>query len=52
MLQEYAYLCNERNRLLAGEDDDTEDFEWVEMVDFKTGTTQRYKKYKNAGSKI
>lgn len=52
MLQEYAYLCNERNRLLAGEDDDSDDFEWVEMIDFKTGTTKRYKKYKNAGSKI
>lgn len=52
MLQEYAYLCNERNRLLSDEEENDEEFEWVEMMDFNTGTTKRYKKYKNAGSKI
>lgn len=53
MLQEYAYLCNERNKMLYGDDDDDDEpFEWVELVDFATGNTKRYKKYKNASSRI
>ena len=44
MLQEYAYLCNERNKLLySDEDDEDEPFEWVELVDFASGDTKRYK---------
>lgn len=49
LMQEYAWLCNERNKILSGEDDDDNEFEWVEMVDFKTGTTKRYKKYRKPG---
>lgn len=52
MLQEYAYMCNERNKTLYGEDDDDEEYEWVELVDFATGETRRYKKYSDARSKI
>ena len=53
MLQEYAYMCNERNKLLYGdEEDEDEPFVWVELVDFTTGKTKRYKKYKDAGSRI
>lgn len=49
MLQEYAYLCSERNRMIRGEDDGDEDYgeyTWVELPDFATGGTRRYKKYK------
>lgn len=52
LMQEYAWLCNERNKILSGEEEEAEDFEWVEMPDYKSGTVKRYKKYKNAGSKI
>ena len=52
MLQEYAYMCNERNKTLYGDDDDDEEYEWVELVDFATGETRRYKKYIDARSKI
>ena len=47
MLQEYAYMCNERNK-----EDDEEEFEWVELVDFTTSEARRYKKYNNAKNKI
>lgn len=46
MLQEYAYLCNERNKLLTDEED-SEEFDWTEMMDFNTGAPKRFKKYKN-----
>ncbi len=50
MLQEYAYKCNERNKLLYGdEEDEDKPFEWVKLVDFTTGKTKRYKKYKGCG---
>ena len=52
MLQEYAYMCNERNKALYGEEDDEEEFEWVELVDFTTSEARRYKKYNNAKNKI
>ena len=52
MLQEYAYMCNERNKALYGEEDDEEEFEWVELVDFTTSEARRYKKDNNAKNKI
>ena len=47
-MQEYAYLCQERNQILQGEEQETEDYEWIEMVDFKSGELKRYKKFKQA----
>lgn len=52
MLQEYAYMCNERNKALYEDEEDDEEFEWVELVDFATGETRRYKKYSDAKNKI
>ena len=52
MLQEYAYMCNERNKALYEDEEDDEEFEWVELVDFATGETRRYKKYIDAKNKI
>lgn len=52
MLQEYAYMCNERNKALYEDEEDEETFEWVELVDFATGETRRYKKYIDAKNKI
>lgn len=43
MMQEYAYICNERNRTSKGEDDD-EDGEWITMPDFENGGMKRMKK--------
>ncbi|MCQ4875464.1 hypothetical protein [Butyricimonas paravirosa] len=52
MLQEYAYMCNERNKALYEDEEDEEAFERVELVDFATGETRRYKKYIDAKNKI
>lgn len=52
MLQEYAYLCNERNKALYDDQEDEEEYEWVELVDFATGEAKRYKRYTNARDKI
>ena len=52
MLQEYTYMCNERNRILYGDEDEDEGYEWVELVDFTTSEARRYKKYNNAKNKI
>ena len=46
MLQEYAYMCNERNKLLYGDEEDEDyPFEWVELVNFTTGKTKRLTVY-------
>ena len=52
MLQEYTYMCNERNRILYGDEDEDEGYEWVELVDFTTGEPRRYRKYMDAKSRI
>lgn len=51
-MQEYAWLCNERNKILTGDNEEDEDFEWIEMPDYKSGEIKRYKKYKNGENKI
>lgn len=43
MMQEYAYICNERNRASKGEDDNDEN-EWITMPDFESGGMKRMKK--------
>ena len=52
MLQEYTYMCNERNRILYGDEDEDEGYDWVELVDFTTGEPRRYRKYMDAKSRI
>lgn len=50
MLSEYSYMWHERN---SETDEDSEDFEWVDLPDFNDPSkTTRYKKYKDVGSKI
>lgn len=50
MLQEYAYFCNERNKLAKSENEEGKDDEhgaytWVDVVDFDTGKPKRVKQY-------
>ena len=47
LMHEYTFRMNERNRILYGDDKDEAGFssgEWVELVDFSTGRTKRYRK--------
>ena len=48
MLQEYAYMMKERNRRTKPDENEEEheDYEWVEMMDFDTGKAKRIKRYK------
>ncbi|WP_147401799.1 hypothetical protein [Bacteroides sp. AF16-49] len=42
MMQEYAYICNERNKAMEPDDlGDTADNDWITMPDFDTGETRR-----------
>ena len=48
MLQEYAYMMKERNRRTKPDENEEEheDYEWVEVMDFDTGKAKRIKRYK------
>lgn len=54
MLQEYAYICNERNKAAqSGTDEGGEDYEWVELPSWDDPTkTIRMKKYSDIGGRI
>jgi hypothetical protein len=53
MLQESSYVNNERNKALKKDEDNGEDFEWVELPSFDDPTkTIRYKKYYDIAGKI
>lgn len=42
MMQEYAYICNERNKAMEPDDlGDTADNDWITMPDFDTSETRR-----------
>lgn len=45
MMQEYAYICNERNRRIKGEEVGPGE-EWITFPDFETGKMKRIKKGK------
>lgn len=50
LMQEYAYLCNERNKETKDEDGDVEgkDYEWVELPSYDDPSKSiRMKKYKD-----
>ena len=53
MLSEYFYLWNERNKEIKTDEDEGEEFEWVELPDWDDPSkTNRIKKYKDIGKFI
>ena len=45
MMQEYAYICHERNKSMKGEDSDSDSGgDWIEVPDFESGGMKRVKK--------
>lgn len=48
MLQEYAYMCIERNKTVKdrAENDENGEYEWVDFIDFDTGRPKKVKRYK------
>ncbi|WP_042373670.1 hypothetical protein [Bacteroides neonati] len=44
MMQEYAYICHERNKAMKGEDSDSTEGDWIEIPDFDSGGMKRIKK--------
>lgn len=44
MLQEYGYICHERNKYLSSDNEDnSQEGEWMETIDFETGGLKRVK---------
>lgn len=53
MMQEFAYITNERNKAMRNEDSEDSDYEWVELPSFDDPSkTIRMKKYHDIGSKV
>lgn len=55
LMQEYAYLCNERNKAIKDEDGEVEgkDYEWVELPSWDDpAKTTRMKKYKDVSGMV